>query len=76
MEDELKIKIIAHVDACSVCSAANQRVNDFCMEGQMLFYEWAKDHSPTGAAMVEISKEQYDRLVEETLRRQRSAANN
>lgn len=75
--DDLKLdEIKAHVTTCTVCSAANKRVNDFCELGRLLFFEWAKDHPPVRAAEVEISQEQYDRLVAETRRARRSGENN
>jgi hypothetical protein len=66
----------AHIAACSVCSAANRRVNDFCGTGQLLFREWAKDHPPIAAVETEITKEQFDRMVAEAERRQRQAERN
>jgi hypothetical protein len=76
MADEKLKELQAHVGACTVCALANKRVNDFCEEGKLLFVEYAKDHPPSRAAMVEIPKEQYDRLVAETKRRMRQGQRN
>jgi hypothetical protein len=76
MTDETMEKIKAHVALCSECSGANGRVNDFCEEGRLLFLEYAKHHTPTRAEMVEVTDEQYDRMVAEQRRRERSAGRN
>jgi len=75
MDEKLK-KVIAHVDACSTCSAANKRVNDFCGDGQLLFFEYAKDAKPIRAEQVTLPQDQYDRLVEETRRREQQGERN
>jgi len=75
MDDRLK-KVIAHVDSCSTCSAANKRVNDFCRDGQLLFFEYAKHAKPIRAEQVTLPQDQYDRLVAETERARRSGEKN
>jgi hypothetical protein len=74
--DEQMEKIKAHVDSCSVCTAANKRVNDFCDEGRLMFYAWANVHPPKRIEEVEITKEQHARLVDETRRRSRHGGRN
>lgn len=76
MSDEKTEKLKAHVAGCSMCSGANGRVNDFCEEGLLLFFEYAKEHPPIRAEEVEVTQEQYDRLVAENLRRRRNAERN
>jgi hypothetical protein len=76
MADEQMEKIKAHVAACSVCSSANKRVNDFCDEGRLMFYAWANVHPPERITVAEITKEQHHRLVEETRHKQRSGERN
>lgn len=76
MADASLEAVLAHVAACSVCTAANKRVNDFCTEGQVIFLEYAAGHAPTGAEMVEITPEQYQRLLEHARRRLRNAGRN
>jgi hypothetical protein len=69
-------KVVAHVNACDVCTRAKQRVNDFCSEGRVLFYDYAKRATPTSVEEITLTDEQYDRLVEETRRAQRSGERN
>ena len=69
-------KLEAHVAGCTICDAANKRVNDFCAEGQLLFFEYASTNPPIRFEEVTITKAQYDRLVEEARRRLRSAERN
>lgn len=76
MADEKIDEIRAHVASCPVCIAAHNRANDFCPTGLLLFSEWAQSHSPTRVELVEITKEQHDRLVEEQHRRRRNAERN
>lgn len=66
----------AHVATCRFCSAASKRVNDFCPLGQLLFFDYAKDHAPVSAEEVEITKEQCDRLVAEITRRRQNFGRN
>jgi hypothetical protein len=75
MDDKLE-KIKAHVAACTLCSAANGRVNDFCREGELLFLDYAQGRIPISIQSVEIPKEQYGRLVEQTERRRRQSERN
>jgi hypothetical protein len=75
MDKELE-KVKAHVDSCSVCSRAHMRVNDFCDEGKLLFFDYAKDREPVRQMFVTLTDEQYDRLVEETRRARRRGENN
>ena len=70
--DEIK----AHVAGCSICSAANKRVNDFCETGRLMFYEFAQVTPPDRIEEVEITKEQHARLVAEQHRRERNAERN
>jgi len=74
--DEKLEKTKMHVLACAVCSRAAGRVNDFCEEGQLLFLEWAQDRRPLRITEVELSHEQYTRLVGEANRRRRQADRN
>lgn len=67
--------IKAHVAGCKVCTAANKRVNDFCTEGRAMFNEWAQHHSPTSAEEVELTDEQYERLVAERKRADKAGSN-
>lgn len=76
MADEKLNNLKAHVDACSVCSSANKRVNDFCEEGLLLFSDWSKDKMPTHIVEHTLTQEQYDRLVEDTRRRRRQGERN
>lgn len=75
MTDELP-KIEIHVRDCAVCSKANRRVNDFCETGTALFIEWASTRKPVNAAMVTITDEQFDRLVQQHKRRHRQSERN
>ena len=74
--DERLAVVVAHVDQCATCSAANKRVNDFCEEGRLLFLEYAKHQAPNSVEEVELSDEQYYRLIAETRRRRRNAERN
>ncbi len=76
MADEQMEKIKAHVADCPTCTAANKRVNDFCDEGRLMFYAWANVHPPKRIEEVEITRDQHDRLVAETRRRERNSERN
>jgi hypothetical protein len=76
MADATLEAVLAHVAACSVCTAANKRVNDFCTDGQVLFLEYASGHAPNRAELVEITPEQHDRLLAHARRRLRNAGRN
>jgi len=69
-------EIKAHVASCPTCTAANERVNDFCEVGRLMFFEWAQVNPPQRAELVEITQEQYERLVAERIRSERSAERN
>jgi hypothetical protein len=75
--DDVKLEEIRkHVEACTICTAADKRVNDFCEAGQLLFFEWAIDHEPTRVEEVGITPEQYERLLAHARRRLRAAGRN
>jgi len=76
VDDPKTKELEAHVVSCSVCSVANKRVNDFCETGQLLFFVWAEEHPPRAAALVELTPEQYEQLVQAVLRRARNAERN
>lgn len=69
-------EVNAHVVGCAICSKANKRVNDFCPAGRLLFAEYAKTHQPTGAREVEITDEQFERLVAEQVRSDKASEQN
>lgn len=75
MDEKLRA-VVAHVDQCSTCTAANKRVNDFCEEGKLLFFEYSKDKTPTSIKEHTLTQDQYDRLVAETQWRQRQGGRN
>lgn len=74
--DEKIALVVAHVEKCATCSAANKRVNDFCEQGKLLFFEYSKDASPTRIVEHTLNDDQYARLVAETRRRQRQGGRN
>lgn len=74
MKSDGQLKLEAHMADCGTCTRANFRVNDFCETGKLLFAEW--NPQPIGAQEVEISQEQFDRLVAEGQRRRRNGERN
>lgn len=76
MPDAKMDEIKAHVAACPTCSAANARVNDFCEAGRLMFYEWAQVNPPERIEEVQVTDEQFARLVAEKRRRDRSGSRN
>jgi len=56
--------IKTHVAGCSVCSAANRRVRDFCDAGRVMFYHWVTEHPPSHIEQAELSKADYERVLE------------
>jgi hypothetical protein len=68
--------IVAHVEKCATCCSANKRVNDFCEQGKLLFFDYARDTAPNRITEHTLTDEQYARLVEETRRRQQQGERN
>jgi hypothetical protein len=68
-------KVIEHEATCATCKAANKRINDFCIEGQLLFAEYQKTHQPTSIIDATVTDEQYERLLEEARRKRKSGSN-
>lgn len=67
--------VVKHVDSCAACTAANKRVNDLCPEGRLLFAAYQKVAEPTSIEEVEITDEQYARLVAGDKRARRAGEN-
>jgi hypothetical protein len=72
--DGRKLNLLEHVADCNVCSRAQGRANDFCERGRFLFFEWAKDQTPTGAVL--LSEEESARVIEQERKRVRKASDN
>ena len=73
MQPELQA-VREHVDSCRVCQKANKRVNDFCPEGKVLFYQYAATDYPTSVEV--LSEAESAKIINEVEKKRREAHNN
>lgn len=68
-------ELLEHEKNCATCTAAKKRVNDLCLEGRYLFAKCTTGVKPTRIEEVELTDEQYERLVADQRRAKKAGGN-